>query len=147
MRNDNSDDWTAVSTMETESFVEVRRVDNAALDFVVTPRHGMVGMDSSMATTQACVTITACEIPDDDDKRAPDVTTSMYGKKLELCKRTLEVRSIFPLPDGHANEGVTNGPDLVSIVKSFSTCSLPVGQFSECRLDETQKDPLLWIWR
>ena len=73
-------------------------VYDAALSFVVTPRHGTVGVDSSMATTQACVTITACEIPDDDDKRAPvdivvalDVSISMYGKKLELCKRTLEM--------------------------------------------------------
>jgi hypothetical protein len=221
MRNDNSvlDDWTAASTVETEAFVNVGRVDDTALDFVVTPRHGMVGIDSNMATTQACVTITACEIPDEDDKRAPvdivvalDVSTSMYGKKLELCKRTLEmllrvlsskdqfalisygskatveiparkmtnenkemalkrikeiscngctnlsggltlaaqemrsiqspnqVRSIFLLTDGHANEGVTDGPGLVSIVKSFSTCSLPVGQFNECSLDETQKD-------
>jgi Mg-chelatase subunit ChlD len=104
MRNDSSvsDDWTAATTMETKSFVNVGsnvgRVDNAALDFVVTPRHVIVGMESNMATTQACVTITACEIPDDDDKRAPvdivvalDVSTSMYGKKLELCKRTLEM--------------------------------------------------------
>ena len=80
MSNDNSDDY------------------NAALAFVVTPRHDMVAMDSSMVTTQVCVTITACEIPDDDDKRAPvdivvalDVSISMYGKKLELCKRTLEM--------------------------------------------------------
>jgi hypothetical protein len=221
MRDDNSisDDWTAASTMETESFVDVGRVENAALDFIVTPRHGRVGIDSSMATTQACVTITACEIPDDDDKRAPvdiavalDVSISMYGTKLELCKRTLEmlpgvlsskdqfalisygsnatveipaknmtnenkemagqrikeiscngstnlsggltlaaqemrsiqcpnqVRSISFLTDGQANEGVTDGHGIVSIVKSFSTRSLPVGQFNECRLNETQKD-------
>jgi hypothetical protein len=220
MRNKMPDDWTDTSTMETESFVDVESVDNAALDFLVTPRHVMVGMDSNLATTLACVTIKACEIPDDDEKRAPvdivvtlDVSTSMFGKKLELCKRTLEmllrvlsskdqfalisygsnatveiparnmtkenkemalqrikeiscngctnlsggltlaaqemcsiqcpnqVRSIFLLTDGHANEGVTDRSGLVSIVKSFSTCSLPVGQFNdECRMDETQKD-------
>jgi hypothetical protein len=211
MRNDSSvsDDWTAATTMETKSFVNVGsnvgRVDNAALDFVVTPRHVIVGMESNMATTQACVTITACEIPDDDDKRAPvdivvalDVSTSMYGKKLELCKRTLEMllrilssKDQFALISYGSNatveiparnmtnenkemafqrikeiscNGCTNlsggltlaaqemrsiqcpnqvrsiCPGLVSIVKSFSTCSLPVGQFNECRLDETQRD-------
>ena len=51
-----------------------------------------------------------------------------------------QVRSIFLLTDGCANVGLTSGPDLVLIVKSFSTCSLPVGQLNECRMDKTQKD-------
>ena len=227
MRNKNdSDEWTLPSTAETDSYIDIGSpVDgrNAVLALAVTPRHEFIGVDSPLTTTQACVTVKACDIPLDDDTRSPvdivvalDISVSMTGKKLKLCKQTLEmlvrvlgskdrfglisygseawvsipaqfmshenkkrvlsmiktictnggtnlsggftlaaqemqsisspnqVRSIFLLTDGCANEGVTDTPGLVSIVRnSTATCVVPTEQFRHsCHLKTEKRVPV-----
>jgi len=68
------------------------------LDLNIAPLHDSIGMDSRKTETQFCATITACDIPDDDSARAPvdimvalDISGSMEGKKLNLCKETLSL--------------------------------------------------------
>lgn len=60
------------------------------------PKHDKIGVDSTMKTTQVCVNLKACDLADDDSQRAPvdiivalDVSGSMSGSKLDLCRRTL----------------------------------------------------------
>jgi Ca-activated chloride channel homolog len=68
----------------------------SVLTLSVTPRHAVVGLDSTITSTQVCATLKACEL--DDTKRAPvdivvalDVSGSMDGAKLHLCKMTLDL--------------------------------------------------------
>lgn len=67
------------------------------LDLKVTPCHNVIGIESTASTTQVCATIKARELQD-DTQRAPvdimvalDVSGSMGGGKLDLCKSTLEL--------------------------------------------------------
>jgi len=84
----------------TDSFVHIMDVDGAnepALTLKVTPRHDIIGLSAKQVETQFCATVKARDLPEDDDSlRAPvdivvalDVSGSMSGTKLKLCKETL----------------------------------------------------------
>lgn len=107
MSNTKSDDSSQTSD-GVESFVhvnvnamtdmEVDAVQNRKpLDLKITPRHDTIGLQDKHAETHFCATVTAQSLPEDDDSmRAPvdiiialDVSTSMRGRKLELCKETV----------------------------------------------------------
>jgi len=91
------------SSDNTDSFVEI--IDNigitneTSLSLKVTPRHDTIGLEAQEVETHFCATVTARDLPDDDDfMRAPvdivvalDISESMRGKKLELCKETLSL--------------------------------------------------------
>ena len=69
--------------------------ERPALKLSVVPRHNVVGIYNSLTRTQICATITGSELTKD---RAPidlivalDVSYSMMGDKLELCKKSLEL--------------------------------------------------------
>jgi len=105
MRND---DITAATTdtMDTESFVDVHAED--ALSVTVLPKHDVIGIDAKMmTTTQICVNMKARELPDEDKRAAVDIIVvldisgSMTGKKLQLCKVTLEMLLRVLAPDDH----------------------------------------------
>lgn len=77
----------------------------AALTLSVNPRHDIVGTGSGLATTQVCATVAAKVLPDDELERAPvdilvalDVSGSMEGNKLELCKTSIALlmRQLLP---------------------------------------------------
>ena len=106
MRNDDST-ITSVDTMETESFVQVNnsRSDGPTLSLTGAPRHAVIGVESPMKSTDVCFTVQAGELPDNDDERAPvdiivalDISGSMGGGKLALCKRSMEtlLRQLLP---------------------------------------------------
>lgn len=67
------------------------------LDLKLTPRYDTIGRVATQLETHFCATVTARDIPDDDESiRAPvdivvalDISASMDGRKLELCKETL----------------------------------------------------------
>jgi len=72
----------------------------SALTLKVTPRHAVIGTSSEMSQSQLCATITARDPPmgDEEHRRAPvdivvalDVSDSMYGEKMALCKESLEL--------------------------------------------------------
>lgn len=95
----NDDSFVVVEDMQVEAS------PTPALKLSVTPRSDVVGKDAKISTTQVCATIHACDLPDDDSTRAPvdivvalDVSGSMYGEKLKLCKTTLELllRQLLP---------------------------------------------------
>jgi hypothetical protein len=79
-----------------DDFVQVM-VDPAALSTKIIPRHDSVGIDASQKDMDFAVTLSARSLPDDDEaSRAPvdivvclDVSGSMNGAKLNLCKETL----------------------------------------------------------
>eukprot|EP00978_Attheya_sp_CCMP212_P000144 scaffold280_cov50-Attheya_sp.AAC.1 len=91
-----------------DSFMDCMQVDTdnlSALTISVTPRHEIIGKDVKFHSTQICATVQAGQLPDDDSKRAPvdivialDVSGSMSGDKLSLCKKTLELllRNLLP---------------------------------------------------
>lgn len=69
--------------------------NNAPLDLKIAPRHDSIGLEAKHET-QFCATVTARDLPENSDTRAPvdiivalDVSHSMRGRKLELCKETL----------------------------------------------------------
>jgi hypothetical protein len=114
MRNDIN---TAVTdaTMETDSltgaddtysFVNVEAsLPEDAVSFKVIPKHKVIGVDANESTTEICVSMKAADLPDDDETRAPvdiiialDVSGSMNGTPLALCKRTLEMLLRVLLP-------------------------------------------------
>lgn len=93
---------SSVDTNMIDDFVAVADVNNAdavqALCTTITAKHDVIGMDASMESTQFCTTVTARSLPENDDSRAPvdivvalDVSGSMTGRKLALCKETLEL--------------------------------------------------------
>jgi len=97
------------STNESEDFVEVMQVENdeeEALSIKVTPRHESIGIDSPHQTLDFCTTVKARSLPEDDDNaRAPvdivvalDISGSMQGRKLDLCKETISllIRELSP---------------------------------------------------
>jgi len=84
----------------TESFVYIMDsidiANETTLDLKVTPQYATIGLEANHAETHLCATVTARDLPDDDSMRAPvdivvalDISSSMAGKKLELCKETL----------------------------------------------------------
>eukprot|EP00565_Helicotheca_tamesis_P008941 CAMPEP_0185723920 /NCGR_PEP_ID=MMETSP1171-20130828/589_1 /TAXON_ID=374046 /ORGANISM="Helicotheca tamensis, Strain CCMP826" /LENGTH=506 /DNA_ID=CAMNT_0028391689 /DNA_START=51 /DNA_END=1571 /DNA_ORIENTATION=+ len=91
------------SYLGEDDFVHVMETDSAptspALSVKLTPKHETIGLQSEhKGTTQICATVKASNIPEDDSARAPvdivvvlDVSGSMSGDKLALCKKTLEL--------------------------------------------------------
>lgn len=88
------------ASMGTEDFVHIMDVDGVeeqALVTKITAKNESIGLDASQNSTQFCVTTEARNLPEDDDNvRAPvdivvalDISGSMRGQKLELCKETL----------------------------------------------------------
>ena len=73
--------------------------ETSALSVKITPKHDTIGLDAPHTSTEFCATMTARDLPEDDDfARAPvdivvalDVSGSMSGRKLELCKDTLSL--------------------------------------------------------
>jgi len=94
----NSEDSSQFSN-DTESFVHVMDIDTAnkmPLELKITPRHDTIGLQAKHAETHFCATVTARSLPEDDGSRAPvdiivalDVSSSMHGRKLDLCKETI----------------------------------------------------------
>lgn len=88
------------SIADTESFVPVAppRTMADVLKLSFAPKHESIGVKSTEAWTSACVSIEACDIPEDSEERtssvdicvALDVSGSMSGSKLRDCKSTLE---------------------------------------------------------
>jgi len=83
-----------------DDFVQVGNSDRVeALRPTINAKHDTIGLGASMESTQFCTTVTARSLPEDDDSaRAPvdivvalDVSGSMTGRKLELCKDTIEL--------------------------------------------------------
>jgi Mg-chelatase subunit ChlD len=82
-----------------DSFIHIDQTDKPSLSLKVTPRHDTIGIDVDQKSTQFCATVTARDLPDDDESsRAPvdivvalDVSSSMSGSKLQLCKTTLSL--------------------------------------------------------
>jgi Mg-chelatase subunit ChlD len=114
MRNDTNAVATD-ATMETESltgaddaysFVNVEAsLPEDAVSLKVIPKHKVIGVDANESTTEICMSMTAADLPDDDETRAPvdiiialDVSGSMNGTPLALCKRTLEMLLRVLLP-------------------------------------------------
>jgi Mg-chelatase subunit ChlD len=92
---------SAMDTSEEEtSFVHVHdeNINIESLSLKLTPRYDVIGTHVHKKSTQFCATVTARDLPDDDSARAPvdivvalDVSSSMSGAKLELCKTTLSL--------------------------------------------------------
>lgn len=103
MRNQQSDmdlDSTATESVATESTMETFPPSvSATLQPALTPRYNCVGLSADLEETQVCATLQATELDDNDDsRRAPvdivialDVSGSMNGTKLDLCKETLKL--------------------------------------------------------
>jgi Mg-chelatase subunit ChlD len=81
-------------------FVQVMEIDGVeekALTAKITAKNDQIGLGNFQKSTEFCVTTEARTLPEDDESiRAPvdivvalDVSGSMFGKKLELCKETL----------------------------------------------------------
>lgn len=69
-----------------------------ALSIEITPKYDSVGVDSDVSKNLLCATVKARDLEDDDHNRAAvdivvalDISGSMAGNKLNLCKKTLEV--------------------------------------------------------
>jgi Mg-chelatase subunit ChlD len=115
MRNDTTTVATE-ATMETESLtgadetytfvnVEASLPAEDAVSLKVIPKRKVIGVDANESTTEICVSMKAADLPDDDEMRAPvdiivtlDVSGSMNGTPLALCKRTLEMLLRVLLP-------------------------------------------------
>jgi hypothetical protein len=77
--------------------VDAMDISVPALSTKLTPRYEIVGLESSVKNTEVAATVTARELPEDDEStRAPvdivvalDISGSMSGRKLDLCKETL----------------------------------------------------------
>jgi Mg-chelatase subunit ChlD/ABC-type dipeptide/oligopeptide/nickel transport system ATPase component len=96
----NSDSFVLMEVEDTKHTTGTDTV-SPTLTLSVAPKHEVIGLNSSMATTQVCATIRACGLAGDDDDTARasvdivvalDLSSSMRdGTKLELCKQTLEL--------------------------------------------------------
>ena len=124
MRNDDST-ITTFDTLETESLATTERETGGgsgegtggrspSLSISATPLRTTIGVDATggdgtnlkMTTTDFCVSLTAGEVPERDEARAPvdiivvlDKSSSMSTRsKLDLCKKTLEtlLRQLLP---------------------------------------------------
>jgi len=94
--SDDTDSFVEV-IVNTMTDMEVDVVPNPnPLDLKITPLHDTIGLQSKHVETQFCATVTAQSLPEDDDSAraavdiivALDVSGSMDGRKLELCKET-----------------------------------------------------------
>jgi len=73
--------------------------ETSAIRVKITPKHDTIGLDDPHTSTEFCATMTARDLPEDDDFAraavdivvALDVSGSMSGRKLELCKDTLSL--------------------------------------------------------
>ena len=94
------DTATASNFNDDDSAMEIDSPNTSpeqVLSLKVTPKHDSIGIDAhDMVETQVCATLTACDIP--DSARSPidlvvvlDISGSMSGNKLQLCKETLEL--------------------------------------------------------
>jgi Mg-chelatase subunit ChlD len=90
------------ATMDTtdDSFIHIDdSLNQPSLSLKVSPRHNLIGVSAPNKATEFCATITARDLPEDDEStRAPvdivvvlDVSGSMDGSKLDLCKTTLRL--------------------------------------------------------
>jgi len=97
------------SSSPSSSFVNVDAADTLShststmppLSVKVTPKHNIIGSESTFSFTEFCVTVKAMELPveeEDENTRAAvdivvalDISGSMAGQKLELCKETLSL--------------------------------------------------------
>ena len=93
-----SGDSVASMDFSEESFVKIGDTNPPSLSLKITPRHSIIGVDTGKKITEFCATVTARNLPEDDSARAPvdimvalDVSGSMDGQKLDLCKTTLSV--------------------------------------------------------
>jgi len=90
---------------EEESFVDVMDVEQGEIIALsLTPKNKVIGLNSNVSTTQICASMKARKLPEEAE-RAPvdivvalDVSGSMSGSKLELCKTTLELLLRHLLP-------------------------------------------------
>jgi len=95
-----TEDFVNIS-MDTNSAEEsvATTKETSALSVKITPKHDTIGLDAPHTSTEFCATMTARDLPEDDDfARAPvdivvalDVSGSMSGRKLEVCKDTLSL--------------------------------------------------------
>jgi len=95
--------YTSENKQESESddsFIHIMDEDIAnetTLDLKITPRHETIGLEADHTETHFCTTVTARDLPQDEESvRAPidmvvalDISSSMFGRKLDLCKETL----------------------------------------------------------
>ena len=95
-REDNESTTTANMDMN-EDFVHVNDENEPSLSLKVVPKHDVIGTDLSHESIQFCATVTARNLPE-DSARAPvdivvalDISGSMNGSKLDLCKITLSL--------------------------------------------------------
>jgi Mg-chelatase subunit ChlD len=87
------------STVAPRASSKVAKVDRpAALKLSAAPRHLVIGTECSLSKTQICATISARDLPEHENQRAAvdiivalDVSDSMSGKKLALCKKSLDL--------------------------------------------------------
>eukprot|EP00521_Asterionellopsis_glacialis_P008482 CAMPEP_0195280982 /NCGR_PEP_ID=MMETSP0707-20130614/471_1 /TAXON_ID=33640 /ORGANISM="Asterionellopsis glacialis, Strain CCMP134" /LENGTH=502 /DNA_ID=CAMNT_0040339817 /DNA_START=49 /DNA_END=1557 /DNA_ORIENTATION=+ len=105
--SDTHDDDSFVEVMDMETTSPgATAAEKAALTLSVTPKHDIIGIDAPTGTIQICASTQAADLNQDDvSKRAPvdiivalDVSGSMTGEKLRLCKKTLELLLRFLLP-------------------------------------------------
>lgn len=102
-KQDKSTDSTVLTeprstSMDTsdDSFAHIDYSNQPALTMKLSPLNDSIGVGADKKTATFCATVTARDLPaDDDSKRAPadivvvlDVSGSMTGTKLELCKTT-----------------------------------------------------------
>jgi von Willebrand factor type A domain len=95
---------------DDESFVDLTDLYHAlgkkTLSLTLTPKNNSIGIHSKASSALICATVKACPLPTDDDHaRTPvdiivalDISSSMLGDKLALCKLTIEqlVRNLLP---------------------------------------------------
>jgi len=95
-----NEDQTTTTTLdeEEESFVDLMDVaQDEVIALSVAPKNKVIGIGSNVTVTQVCASMKARKLPEEAE-RAPvdiivalDVSGSMGGDKLELCKTTLEL--------------------------------------------------------
>jgi len=109
-KTSSNDSFVDVAMEDLEGYTEdagdATEASPPALELKVTPRHNVVGIDNfAVKTVQVCATVTASSHLINEEDRAPvdvtvalDVSGSMWGEKLELCKSTLEllIRELRP---------------------------------------------------
>ena len=99
--NKNKDSNNFRDSMDIEndySFVNILNENEPSLSLKIQPLHDTIGVSAEKKTTEFCATVTAKDLPEDDSKRAPvdiivalDISGSMNGSKLDLCKSTLNL--------------------------------------------------------
>lgn len=90
------DKQPSLSTDKT--FVHLNEIDKPSLSLELTPSHDTIGISADKKSVSFCATVTARNLPNDESTRVPvdiivvlDVSGSMSGSKLELCKTTISL--------------------------------------------------------